>query len=149
MTELEHVNCPVCGPSQTTIWLDDSELTSYVRCKDLRDSLCISKVVPKRASHSNRYHLEFLAESIIFRIVRHPALRQEADFIQRYVRNGKLLDVGCSSGDFFQFFPQPAWERYGVDLSASAAAYAAQAYSAQVFAGTLRSANWPGNISMS
>jgi SAM-dependent methyltransferase len=79
---------------------------------------------------------------ISFEARRRSALQQEAEFIQEYIGNGKLLDIGCSSGDFFEFFPYPAWERYGVELSSSAAAYTAQAYAAKVVAGTLRSAAW-------
>ena len=112
----------------------------------MRYCICIPKVSSEGVLCENRLCLELLSKIIIFRSGRRQALRQEAEFIQGYVPSGKFLDVGCSSGDFFEFFPQPIWERYGVELSSSAAAYTAQAYTAQVFAGTLRSANWPGEF---
>lgn len=142
--KLENVECPVCGPSQTRVWLNDSRLTKYVRCQ-----ICKTVFASPRLSQKERHSETEMAWGISpavlsFESCRHPALKQEAEFIQRFKQNGKFLDVGCSSGDFFEYFPRPDWERYGVELSPSAAAYAAQTYGARVFAGTLRSAKWPG-----
>lgn len=74
---------------------------------------------------------------------RRPALKLEADLMHRHVQGGRLLDVGCSVGALFEFFPPFAWERYGVELSPSAAEYAAQTYSCSVHTGTLISAQYP------
>jgi SAM-dependent methyltransferase len=43
----------------------------------------------------------------------------------------------------FEWFCSPAWERYGVEVSPSAAAHAAQTYQAQVFSGTVTEAKYP------
>lgn len=68
---------------------------------------------------------------------RRPALQMEAELIQKHIQHGRMLDIGCSAGDFFDFFPSTQWERYGVELSASTAANTAERKSAQVVAGTL------------
>jgi SAM-dependent methyltransferase len=144
--KLEHVECPICGPSRTTIWWLDSKHTSYVRCKT-----CKTIYTSPRLSQNHRHAQidevwDFSPKVLSFETGRLPALRQEAEYIQSFIHEGRLLDVGCSSGKFFDFFPQPAWERYGVDISASSASYAAQMYGAQVFAGTLRDARWPSKF---
>jgi SAM-dependent methyltransferase len=144
--ELERVTCPVCGPSQTTVWLDDSRLTSYVRCKTCGTVYASPRLSQNERHTQNDTIWSFSPKILSFEACRRPALRQEAEFIQQYVRGGRLLDVGCSSGDFFEFFPQPGWERFGVELSSSAAAYAAHTYNAQVYAGTLRSENLPNEF---
>lgn len=54
-----------------------------------------------------------------------------------------MLDIGCDLGDFFEWFPDPKWERYGVELSSSAADYAAKTYMAKVFTGTVQEAKYP------
>jgi SAM-dependent methyltransferase len=65
-------------------------------------------------------------------------LALEAAIVHRHVRRGRLLDVGCDTGAFFEGFPDPEWQRFGVELSASAASYAARTYKAKVFAGRVR-----------
>jgi len=144
--ELERVDCPVCGPSQTTIWLNDSKLTSYTRCTRCGTVYASPRLAQKVRHNKIDSAWSYSPKLLSFEACRHPALKQEAEFIQHYIQSGRFLDVGCSSGDFFEFFPKPAWKRYGVELSSSAAAYSAQAYGAQVFAGTLRSANWSGEF---
>jgi SAM-dependent methyltransferase len=148
MTEvnLETVNCPLCGPSQTTIWLDDGKPTKYIRC-----AACGTVFASPRLARAVRHARTASAWSysprlLAFESKRRLGLQQDAEFIQKYVGSGKLLDVGCSSGDFFDFFPESRWERYGVELSSTAADYAARAHAAQVMPGTLRSANWPGEF---
>jgi SAM-dependent methyltransferase len=144
--EMESVDCPVCGPSQTRIWLDDSQLTKYVCCQKCR-TVFASPRLSQRERHAETNNVwTFSPWLVSFEARRRPALLQEAEFIQRYVQSGRFLDVGCSSGDLFEFFPSPAWERYGVELSASAAAYSRQFHSADVFAGTLESASWPSKF---
>jgi SAM-dependent methyltransferase len=145
-TELETIKCPVCGPSQTRIWLDDGQKTKYIRCTG-----CGTVFASPRLSRSVRHARTDAAWSysprlLSFEANRRQALRQDAEFIQEFVNEGKLLDVGCSSGDFFDFFPLLRWERHGVELSSSAAAYASTAHSAHVRPGTLQSAAWPGEF---
>lgn len=141
--ELEYVDCPVCGSSPTALWLSDGKPTQYVRCKGCGTVFASPRLDQEsrhvRTDSAWSYSLNLLS----FERRRLPALKQDAEFIQRYAPSGKILDIGCSSGDFFQFFPKPTWERYGVELSSSAAAYSAKTYDAQVCAGTLTSANWP------
>jgi SAM-dependent methyltransferase len=76
---------------------------------------------------------------------RRQALQLEAELIQQHVQNGAMLDVGCSAGHFFEFFPLAQWQRYGVEMSEATAQFASQTYSAQVKPGTLLSAQFPDN----
>lgn len=141
--ELEQIDCPVCGPSQTSLWLDDHKQTRYLRCNTCA-TVYASPRLTQNVRHSNIDTVwDYSSELVAREALRIPALKQEAEYIQQHIQGGRLLDVGCSSGDFFRFFPQPAWERYGVELSPSAAEYSAKTYNAQVVPGTLRSANWP------
>lgn len=141
--DFEHINCPVCGPSQTHIWLNEKSGTRYMRCLTCA-TVYASPRLPQEIRQSNedtvwKYSPELLAREAL----RLPALKQETDYIQQHIQGGKLLDVGCSSGELFRFFPESSWERWGVELSPSAAEYSAKTYSARVVAGTLRSANLP------
>jgi SAM-dependent methyltransferase len=140
---IEHVDCPICGPGPVTLWMDDGKPTRYVRC-----CTCGTVYASPRSAGSVRYQWldstfgvsDGAFENAASRL---PALATEASIIQQYVPGGALLEIGCDLGHFFQWFPDPAWQRFGVELSPSAAAYAAQTFSARVFAGTIHQANYP------
>lgn len=141
--DLEYVECPICGPSQTRTWLKEKSGTRYVRCLNCK-TVYASPRFPQKVRHANEDTVWGYSPELVAReALRIPALKQEAEYIQRHLQGGRLLDVGCSSGNLFRFFPEASWERFGVELSPSAAAYSAQTYRARVLPGTLRSANWP------
>lgn len=140
---LEFSHCPVCETDHSVLWMDDHKVTRYVRCTD-----CGTVYASPRAPHRTRYawlDSTFSAGQMAFEIAarRQHALKIEAAVIQRYIQGGAMLDVGCDLGGFFEWFPSPAWEKYGVDVSVSAARYAGQTYSAQAFPGTVREAAFP------
>jgi SAM-dependent methyltransferase len=61
---------------------------------------------------------------------------------------GRVLDVGCGSGDLLEHFARGGWETYGIDPSSSATAAAARR-GAQVHHGTLRDQPWqPGSFQL-
>lgn len=59
------------------------------------------------------------------------------------VRRGKLLDVGCGSGELLRHFAAQGWEPYGIDPSAAAVA-AARRRGANAHEGTLQDHPWEG-----
>lgn len=143
--ELEYVDCPVCGPAPCTTWMDDGKPTRYIRCQT-----CRTVYASPRAARTQRY--AWLEEAFgvgagAFRNAagRRPALWQEAEIIKRLVRGGRMLDIGCDLGIFFERFAGPMWQRFGVEVSPSAADYAARTYAAQVFAGTSQQAAFPAD----
>ena len=140
--ELEYVECPVCGPSQTRIWLDDNKPTRYLQCKGCGTVYSSPRYTQEIRHVQTSESWAYTDDMLSIEINRRPALKLEAELIQQHVRRGRMLDIGCSAGDFFDFFPQTQWERHGVELSDSTAAYAAERYSAQVRAGTLHQAHF-------
>jgi SAM-dependent methyltransferase len=140
---VEKVNCPVCGPALSKLWMDDGKPTRYVRCTP-----CGTVYASPRASFAIRYSwldktFGVGANSFQNAASRRPALAQEATIIQRLVKSGSMLDVGCDLGIFFEWFANSGWHRFGVELSPSAATFAAQTYHAQVFTGLIREAGFP------
>jgi 2-polyprenyl-3-methyl-5-hydroxy-6-metoxy-1,4-benzoquinol methylase len=59
------------------------------------------------------------------------------------VRPGKLLDVGCGSGELLEHFAARGWQPYGIDPSAAAVA-AARLRGADAHEGTLQDHPWRG-----
>ncbi|HAV78801.1 MAG TPA: hypothetical protein DCX53_15735 [Anaerolineae bacterium] len=144
-SELEYVDCPICGPSPTRIWLNDGKLTRYVQCKTCQTVYSSPRYAKKFRHAQTIATWSFSDEMLNIESKRRPTLKLEAGLIQQHVRHGRMLDVGCSAGDFFDFFPKTKWERFGVELSESTAAYASEKHSAHVIAGTLRDAQFPND----
>jgi 2-polyprenyl-3-methyl-5-hydroxy-6-metoxy-1,4-benzoquinol methylase len=61
----------------------------------------------------------------IQRLVRRYGLRKRVNAILRYKRTGRLLDIGCATGDFLDEMRKcPGWRVRGVEPCAGAAVYA-------------------------
>ena len=59
---------------------------------------------------------------------------------------GKLLDIGCATGLFFEYFGAPNWKSFGVEPCACAAEYARQRHGAEVFHGCLEECRWDNGL---
>ena len=140
---VEIVPCPVCGPAPaSTFWKSAGE-TAYVRCAS-----CGLVYASPRAAHSSRYAWLDKSFTVTPELLeqlegRNIALEMEARFIQKNIAGGRLLDIGCSTGDFFARFPSLIWERHGVELIESAAQYSREKYNAKVHCGDLNTASYP------
>lgn len=135
--------CPACGPGASNVWIAQKDSTRYNIC-----SRCGTVFASPRASHASRYawlNDTFALDDARIQHInnRRHMLALEAAMIDAYIQGGTLLDVGCSTGAFFDYFDAARWQKFGVELSPSTAAYAAQTYSAEVRAGTLQSAHFP------
>ncbi|MBT5400347.1 class I SAM-dependent methyltransferase [bacterium] len=45
---------------------------------------------------------------------------EDRDWIHKFTKKGKVLDVGCSDGNFLDFFDEKLWDRHGIDLTSDA-----------------------------
>jgi SAM-dependent methyltransferase len=60
---------------------------------------------------------------------------------------GKILDVGCATGEFLGYMTaKPNWELYGVEIDENAAHEAERRHSIKVFQGFLEQAQFPDNF---
>jgi SAM-dependent methyltransferase len=67
--------------------------------------------------------------------------------VTRYKEGGKLLDIGCATGNFLvNMRKREGWEVYGVDTSQHAVQMANEQHGLDVFCGTLEEANFPENF---
>ena len=141
----EIVNCPLCDDAPSVIWLEDCINTRFMRCLG-----CDTVYASPRASHDLRYAWLDNAFSISEELLsltetRRPALRREATFINKYITSGRILDIGCSVGALFDYFPVNTWELHGVELSPTAAEFTSMNYECKVHNGTLQSAQYGDN----
>ncbi|MBI3732696.1 MAG: glycosyltransferase [Chloroflexi bacterium] len=135
--------CPICEAKAFTVWMDDGKPTRYVRCQNCRTVYAAPRAPAARRFASLDQTFGLGETAFENAALRRATLASEAAIIQRVVRSGRLLDVGCDLGDFFLSFPDPLWQRFGVELSPSAAAYAAERHAAEVRPGTIHQAAYP------
>lgn len=65
-------------------------------------------------------------------------------FVESAKTQGRLLDVGCSTGNFLAHArARGKWETYGVEINRAAAEYARDRFQLDVFHGVLKEANYP------
>lgn len=66
-------------------------------------------------------------------------------FVTRHVSGGRLLDIGCATGNFLRgMAEQPGeWDLHGVELSDEVAQIARERYGLQIKTGTLEQAAFP------
>jgi SAM-dependent methyltransferase len=142
--DLETVDCPVCGPSPTVPWMDDGKPTRYVRCKT-----CRTVYASPRSAWKTRFswldeNFRYGEKAIQNGASRSDGLRQEAQILKTHIHKGRLLDIGCDLGDLFQWFAGEEWERYGFEVSPSAAEFASATHQAKVYPGTIHAYSYPG-----
>lgn len=157
------VVCPVCGnPSYQH--LNRVDLTSQdttlamgyvdlVRCR----KCCLVYVNPQpqwdatdtRDLYGRDY---FQADYMKFYGGDHSVLQTNESFherlasMERYCPKGRLLDIGCASGDFMRFAQEQGWDTYGVEASTYAAGIAVDQHGLKVFKGVLEDAHFPDNF---
>lgn len=87
------------------------------------------------------YRQAVAAEPILRRLSRRAVLRRRCGLVLRHVRAGRLLDVGCATGDFLaEMRRQPGWSVVGAEPSAAAGRYAAAQSGAPIIRSLLNDA---------
>jgi SAM-dependent methyltransferase len=63
----------------------------------------------------------------------------------KYIKNGRILDIGCGDGFFLKYLKERGWKAYGVEPGEVASRYARDVLGIEVFTGNLEDANFPKN----
>jgi SAM-dependent methyltransferase len=131
------VECRPCGYGLTVPQLDEAALAPYY-AEDYYEDF-YEHTGGTGEGLLNRLRAAFRRRSAARRY-RRPPFRLDG------ASPGRMLDVGCGSGDLLRDFAQRGWEAHGIDPSAAAVAAAARR-GARVHRGTLRDQPWePGHF---
>lgn len=69
--------------------------------------------------------------------------REKVDFVNRFRRSGRILDVGCAEGKFLWALDRTSWETWGLEFNAELASLGGRIKDVHIVAGTLDSAALP------
>ncbi|MEI7643896.1 MAG: class I SAM-dependent methyltransferase [Chloroflexales bacterium] len=106
----------------------------------------IGRHYPSDTSYPS-YRRDVAAEPMLRRLSRRYGLIKRCRLVLRHVRAGRLLDVGCATGDFLsEMRRQPGWSVVGAEPSLAAARYAAGRTGAPILRGLLNDAPFATGI---
>lgn len=139
------VPCPLCGGTKFRKRKEDCG-TDVVQC-----SACgFLYINPQPTSeeleklYSQEYYgdcAESVGGSLCFRL---PVFQRGVRIIDELGKPGRVLDVGCGTGDFLELAKRAGWDAFGVELS-DRAAHFARSRGLNVICGTLDTAGYaPG-----
>ncbi|MBX0327757.1 class I SAM-dependent methyltransferase [Oscillochloris sp. ZM17-4] len=135
---MERVPCEVCGADDPRPAAGRADLflggdTIYTHCRCGGCGVIYQHPRPTAATIGRLYPDEDYPEYVpaitavgwLAQTVRRYGLRKRCRRVTRQVRAGRLLDVGCSTGDFvWEMRRQPGWSAVGIDISPGVVRYA-------------------------
>lgn len=155
LAEREAPPCEICGAnspepaaSRSDLMLGGDEIFTMCRCPSCGalyqhprpTEAAIGQFYPPDSSYP-AYRRDPAAEPPLRRLTRRRVLRRRCALVTRHVAAGRLLDVGCATGDFLGEMAQtPGWTVVGAEPSLAAARVAAQNTGAPILRGLLNSA---------
>ncbi len=137
--------CPICNSSQTKAFLECKDNTvSRETFKIVECVSCGFKFTNPRpeenklgdyyksddyVSHSNT-NKGFINSA--YQMVRKYTLLKKLQLICRFYKIGKILDIGCGTGEFLKTFKDAKWETLGIEPSSSVRKVAIENYALDV-----------------
>lgn len=71
--------------------------------------------------------------------------KKELDFLERFKSNGRILDIGCSTGAFLGIANKRGWQPYGVEIASPSVEFMKNKYNFEIHYGFLTDANYPSD----
>lgn len=145
----EYINCYICGRDDTEL-LFEKEGFDFVKCKSCGLVYVNPRLSPERTLkfyNSRRFEYQFKNLFIETAKYRQERLYSERlDYIESYMKPGKLLDVGCAAGHFVESAIGRNWDAYGVEVSTYATEFAQNTLKLKkIFNTTLIDAKFPND----
>ena len=154
--KLEAASCNLCGSDRFEPHLVRGDLNLYlpgefqlVRCNNCE--LIYQNPRPLAADLMTMYPQEYdqyqdatkREHSRILQLDRLYGLRKRSKAVMRHIERGRLLDVGCATGEFLNAIRDKGWEVVGVEPSPLASRWARENLDLDVKTGTLETVALP------
>lgn len=155
----ENINCPIChSKKQTDLFkvpdrfkLQDGDIFQLVSCEQCELVFLNPRPKPDTISqfYQNVEYQPFLSTqkklSIfeqLYTLIRTFANKNKFRKILKLKPPGRILDIGCGTGEFLNVMKLNGWETFGVEKDSSAVEFAKSAYNLNVKTGELAEAGF-------
>jgi 2-polyprenyl-3-methyl-5-hydroxy-6-metoxy-1,4-benzoquinol methylase len=128
MVRFEKVACDICGSEQSSSLLERGDLNASLEgvfrlVKCLHCGLVYQNPRPTKDSWSSlypdnydQYEINYVDYKGVAKIVYEYGLLKRFRLIQKYIKTGQLLDVGCATGDFLSYVSKHnGWKVVGIE----------------------------------
>jgi 2-polyprenyl-3-methyl-5-hydroxy-6-metoxy-1,4-benzoquinol methylase len=143
---MEKLNqCPVCeGKSLDTFMSVDDHFLSREKFELVKCTSCsfvFTNPRPKAAELQKYYESEdYFSHSkkkkglitFLYDTVKSHSLSKKYTLISKYKSGGKILDIGCATGEFLNYFKQKGWETTGIEPAENPRNFAIENYGLDV-----------------
>jgi len=146
---MENVICNLCGSSESSPFFSrvdrfSGDVFEFVSCNQC--GLIYLNPRPTQSELGGYYPSGYEAynsfETLSVDMQR--ALNIQLKFIEKFAQSrGRLLDVGCATGNFMQVSKLQGWDAHGIELIASAAQIAQEKHGTNVKIGSLETVEYP------
>lgn len=137
--------CPVCNSTTFENYLScDDHTVSHSTFTIVRCNNCTFKFTNPRPDSNEivKYYesVDYISHSNtstglfnkIYQAIRNYTISKKFKLVSNYVSRGTLLDIGCGTGEFLNYFSQRGWDVCGVEPGASARNLAIKNYKLKV-----------------
>lgn len=148
MDSLEFIKCDFCNSEKSHkihVGIKFQENFQYVKCSNC--GLIYLNPRPTRNDILKYYPDEYgpyqkaVKEegNILIRFMRRRNVSKKRKWIEKIsnIKNGEILDIGCSTGNFLYEMKMNGWSTFGVEISETASKYAQTKLNLNVYKGTL------------
>lgn len=153
---MEHVHCNLCGADMPRPWLEVTDRFSgepfhLVICSQcgliyLSPRPTTDEISAHYPDEYEAYQLDAEAMSMTQAWHSNRMWGMQTKFLNKHHSlPGRLLDIGCATGEFLNTARQVGWEVYGLEMIAEYAQRARDRFNLDVIRGTLESVELPDN----
>lgn len=147
LNEMENLNCcDLCGNTTFSVYLESmdhfltKERFTIVKCE--KCGLLFVNPRPSASEISKYYKSEnYISHSTkqqgfldkIYAVIRKKNHIKKYKLIEKYKKSGSIIDIGCATGEFLDFFKKKGWDVTGVEPDEDARNFATNNYKLNVF----------------
>jgi 2-polyprenyl-3-methyl-5-hydroxy-6-metoxy-1,4-benzoquinol methylase len=142
----EYTGCPLCDSVTVDVLVETEHDGSLGQCKECGLAYAYHRLVTEVLRYYYLYYTPSSLTSIEVRSenakTRPLQINYDLDHIERYATRGRMLDVGCASGDFLVYARSRGWVVEGTELSTTCMQFCEEACGIPVHHGNILEINF-------